>query len=79
MLITVASWHVESLVNHDRFIGTQPSASVFWHVQRHGDINVTYGFFLAGPFLTQASPPAHDVQFASLSAAFTFCGPMAFA
>jgi hypothetical protein len=60
------------LENRERYIGSQLSASVVWHVTRHVDLSLAYAYFAVGPFLTDSATPGRDVQYTSAVARFKF-------
>jgi hypothetical protein len=51
--------------NRQRFIGSQPSASIVWRANRHLSFSVAYAYFAVGPFLSEGPSPGRDVQYAS--------------
>jgi len=51
--------------SRERYIGSQPSASVVWHAGRHLDLSLAYAYFAAGSFLTHSATPGRDVQYTS--------------
>ena len=60
------------LDNRNRYVGSQPSAGVYWQASRHIGLAAAYTHFSVGPFLTQSAPPGKDVDYAAIWAAYKF-------
>ncbi|NUU42568.1 alginate export family protein [Tardiphaga robiniae] len=58
--------------NRERYIGSQPSASVKWHATPHLDLSMAYAYFAAGPFLTHSATPGRNVQYLSAVVDYKF-------
>lgn len=60
------------LANEDRYIGSQPSAGIYWQASRHFSLSAAYTHFFVGPFFTQGASPGHDVDNAAMWASYKF-------
>jgi hypothetical protein len=58
--------------NSERYVGSQPSVGLYWTANRHLSVSAAYAHFSAGSFLTNASPPGRNVDYAALWAAYKF-------
>jgi hypothetical protein len=58
--------------NSARYVGSQPSVGLYWTANRHLSVSAAYAHFSAGSFLTNASPPGRNVDYAALWAAYKF-------
>jgi Alginate export len=52
--------------NTERYVGSQPSAGVYWQVTRHLSVSAAYDHFFAGPFLIKAAPPGQSVDYGAV-------------
>ena len=60
------------LDNRNRYIGSQPSAGVYWQASRHIGLAEAYTHFSVGPFLTHSASPGKDVDYAAIWASYKF-------
>ena len=60
------------LDNRNRYIGSQPSAGVYWQASRHIGLALAYTHFSVGPVLTQGASPGNDVDYAAIWATYKF-------
>jgi hypothetical protein len=58
--------------NLERYVGSQPSAGVYWQINRSLSLSAAYGHFVAGSFLVKASPPRRSVDYAAAWATHKF-------
>jgi hypothetical protein len=58
--------------NRERYVGSQPSVGVNWQYNRHLLLAAAYDHFLAGPFLHEAIPSRHSVDYAAVWAQYKF-------
>jgi hypothetical protein len=58
-LLVSGNEHVE------RYVGSQPSAGVYWQINRHLSLSAASGHFFVGTFLVTASPPRRSVGYAA--------------
>lgn len=50
------------LDNRNRYLGTQPSAGMYWQANRHIGLAGAYTHFSVGPFLTQRASPERKAE-----------------
>jgi hypothetical protein len=60
------------LENQDRYIGSQPSAGIYWTASRHLGVSAAYAHFAVGPFLTHGTSPGRSVGYAAIWMAYKF-------
>lgn len=60
------------LDNRDRYVGSQPSAGVYWQPSRHIGLSAAYTHFSVGPFLVHSPSPGKDVDYAAVWASYKF-------
>jgi hypothetical protein len=60
------------LDNRNRYIGSQPSAGVYWQASRHIGLATAYTHFSVGPFLTHSASPGKEVDYAAIWASYKF-------
>ena len=58
--------------NSERYVGSQPSAGVYWRASRHLSVSAAYAHFSVGSFLMKASPPGRDVDYAAVWTTYKF-------
>lgn len=58
--------------NKSRFVGSQPSAGLYWQRNRHLSTSVAYAHFLVGPFLIKSLPRGRDVDYAAAWVTYKF-------
>jgi hypothetical protein len=58
--------------NAERYVGSQPSVGVYWRASRHFSVSTAYAHFSAGSFLTKASPPGRNVDYAAVWTTYKF-------
>jgi Alginate export len=61
-----------ALDNRNRYIGSQPSAGMYWQANRHIGLAGAYTHFSVGPFLTQRASPGRNVDYAAIWASYKF-------
>lgn len=55
-----------------RYVGTFPSASIVWQIDRHFSLTLNYVAYLLGDFVTQSVPGQEDGNYVSAVATFRF-------
>ena len=60
------------LDNHNRCVGSQPSAGFRWQASCHIGLAVAYTHFSAGLFLTHSPQSGKDVDYAAIWARYKF-------
>jgi hypothetical protein len=58
--------------NSKRYVGSQPSAGVYWQFNRNLLLSVAYDHFSAGPFLRAATPTRRSVDYAAAWLTYKF-------
>jgi hypothetical protein len=63
---------VSGIGNFKRYVGSQPSAGVYWQINRHLLLSAAYNHFFTGPFLANASPRRRSVDYAAAWVTYKF-------
>jgi alginate export protein len=58
--------------NRERYVGSQPSAGVYWQYNRHLLFSAAYDRFFVGPFLRNANPRRRSVDYAAVWLTYKF-------
>ena len=58
--------------NSKRFLGNKPTVGLYWRPDRHLEVSAAYAYFIAGPFLTQASPTGKNAGYAGVWTTYKF-------
>jgi hypothetical protein len=63
---------VSGIGNTERHVGSQPSVGVYWQYNRHLLLSAAYDHFFAGPFLHNANPRRHSVDYVAAWVTYKF-------